>query len=80
MLVSQMAPQRVRGPATLVTLGKSSGKTEEQVCRGRKRTLITRSVTWGAHQCRMRPARELYAHQRRQLCADLKTNKKIPVV
>ena len=74
MLVSQMAPQHVRGPATLVTLGKSPGKTVEK-------GLLSHGVSrGGAHQCRMRPERELYAHQRRQLCAGLKTNKKIPVV
>ena len=81
MVVSQMAPQHVRGPATpLSHRGKVLEKTE-QVCSGRKKDSYHTECHVGVHiNARMRPARELYAHQCRQLCADLKTNKKISVI
>ena len=81
MLVSQMAPQHVRGPAPLVTLaGKVAEKRRNRFAAAEKGLLSHGVSREGAHQCRVRPARELYAHQRRQVCADLKTNKKIPVM
>ena len=81
----RMAHGRLTDGSLACPRASNSCHTGEKLWKKRtglpEKGVLSHGVSRGVHiNACMRPARELYAHQCRQLCADLKTNKKIPVM